>query len=337
VIRVDGGGSEAITAGLMEAEGVLRNGVVADGEVEVAPAPKEVQVVLEGGKLPDLTDLVELFGFDSLSSLAQNPPPGVTVVPFHLEQGAQRAKFSLAYASGQRLWMYLLTPDGTPAVFDGDEIGLINPASPFTTAIIEKPKAGWWRALVFGVRGADSITAHYVAFAENRSVVVTGGCDPEVVLGDGVDLWAGATFGDRLSGLHVKAEITSPSGATSLITLSDASPDDTGTGAYRGQFVPTVVGPHRCRLTLVSKGKASRAGAIHRALHANEKGEDKIRLALKAPRFRRTIDTYFDVGVRPLPKDADRRRPPPHRPGKQLRLDLKRFRQRLRALSKSDS
>jgi len=336
VIRVDGGGRQAITSGLSDAEGVLRNGHLDSDQAEAAPAPKEVQAVIEGGKLPDIVDFVKLYGFDSLASMLSEPPPSVAVVPFQVEEGAQRAKFSLAYPAVQRLWLYLIDPDGTAVEFDGDDISLINPESPFTLAIINKPKSGWWRALVFGVRGASPVTFNYVAFSENRSVVVSGGCDPAVDLGDSVDLWAGATYGDRLSGLYVTAKIVSPNGVVSSITLSDVASDDIGTGSYRGNFLPTLPGPHRCRLTLVSNGKAVRAGAIHRAQHASQK-DDKIMLAVKAPRFRRTVDSYFDVGPRPTPKDADRRRPSRHRPRKATPLDLKRFRERLAEISESES
>ncbi len=336
VIRVDGGGSQAITAGLSEAEGVLRNGLVASGQVEAAPAPKVVQAAVEDRKLPHVEDFVKLYGLDSLSSLLSDPPPSIAVVPFHLDQGAQRAKLSLAYPEGQRLWLYLIDPDGAVAELDGDEIRLINPESPFTLAIVNKPKAGWWRALVFGVRGASPVTSHYVAFSENRSVVVSAGCDPVVALGDGVDLRAGASYGDRLSGLHVTAEVISPNGVVSSTTLGDTAAGEIGTGNYGGRFTPTVAGPHHCRFRLVSNGKAERAGAIHRALHAGRKA-DKISLAAKVPPFHRIVDLYFDVGARPAAKDADRRRPRQRRPGKPTRLDFRRFKDRLAKISQSKS
>lgn len=319
VIRVESGvpdfvGRLYIQVGLAWAEGVLRNGNVRDGEVNVAPVPKEVTALGDVSQ-PPFEKFLEAMGFRSLEELLKAKPASIAVVPFLVEDGAQKAKFSSFYTPEQNLWTYLVAPDGTPVDFATPGNVLIRPASPFTSALVKAPKAGRWRAIVTGAVGAVPVDARYLAMVENRNVVVAGGCRPEVALGEVVDFWCSATYRDRLSGLNVTAEIVAPNGVSHSINLTDADADDPRSGNYRGFFVPDVQGPHRYRTRIVSKGNTSRAGAMHRLLHSDPKGDKGTSLDTEAPAFVRLIPGYFDVGKRPVPKDVDPRyEGPPRRP-----------------------
>lgn len=337
VIRVEGD-NQAIVDGLMQAEGVLRNGLAEASDAQVAPSPKEVLSIARKGKLPRFVDFVRASGFVSAEALLQNPPEGVTVIPFHVEKGASRAKISLAYPQGQKLWAYLVSPEGSLIDFTTDGYTLINPDAPFTSAMIDSPAAGVWKAVVWGAQGNAPITTNYVVTVENPSVVVTGGCTTEVGVGSVLYLSAAATYADRLSGIHVRAEITAPNGTTYTVPMNDNSGHEFGDGDYQGLFVPEYAGSHKVRIRINSTGSATRAGAIHRAIHMGDKGPAKMSIAAKAPAFRRVIQTYFDAGTRPEPKDRDpARRTKRRKQPTATRLDWRAFRKKSKQISKKRS
>ncbi len=305
VIRVEGGGNEAIEKGLGDAEAVLRDGKVQEGDLNLAPLPKEV-IEIGRQSQPVFEKLVKRMGFDSAKEMMKNPPPDVAVISFYVEEGAQTTKFSTFYQQNQNLWLYLIDPDGNTADFDSAGNMLIRPAAPFTSAQVKEPKPGHWWAVITGAEGIHPVHVLYLGMVANRRVVVAGGCRHHVEnVGDTVNFWATATFRDRLSGLRVKTRITKPNGAHHLIQLSDDDPLDPGSGDYRGMFIADVPGAYRYTMRISGSKNLQSAGGLHRLLHSDPKTHEKISLETKTPAFTRVISGYFDVGKRPTPKDID--------------------------------
>ena len=305
VIRVESGGNEAIEKGLADAEAILRQGKVQEGDLSLAPLPKEV-LALGHKEQPAFEKPVKKIGFDSGEEMMKTPPSGVAVISFYVEEGAQMAKFSTFYHLNQNLWLYLIDPDGNPVDFDSAGSTLIRPSAPFTSAQVKGPKAGRWKAVITGAEGIHPVSVLYLGMVVNRRVIVSGGCRHHVENeGDAVAFWATATFRDRLSGLRVKTRITGPNGAHHLIQLSDDDPLDPGSGDYRGVFVADLPGSYRYTMRISGNKSIQSAGGMHRLSHADPKNHEKISLETKTPAFTRVISGFFDVGKRPVPKDID--------------------------------
>lgn len=305
VIRVEGGGIPSIERGLADAEAVLRLGKVQEGDLNLAPLPREVLAIGQK-EHPTLAKLMAALKFDSVKSMLKNPPPGVAVTSFFVEEGAQAAKFSAFYWRGQSLWLYLIDPDGHPVDVESSGNTLIRPAAPFISVQVKAPKSGRWWAVISGAAGIHPIPVLYLGMVANRRVVVSGGCRRQIEnAGDAVDFWAAATFGDRLSGLHVDVRITKPNGATHLIQLSDDDPSDPGSGDYRGLFVADLPGAYHYTMRIRSTTDLQAAGGMHRLAHANPKTHDRVSLQTNAKAFTRVLSGYFDVGKRPTPRDID--------------------------------
>jgi hypothetical protein len=294
---------------------LLRNGQVQVGAGEIGEAPPDSDfaklIARARGRRLNLKDLVKFEGLKEIGDFTRRRRhPRSFSVPFLVEKGALSANFSITYPLKQKFHLYLIDPIGNQVEFDSSRAVLIDPETPYATAIVRKPKPGLWHAVIVRASDGPAARVNYVAGVENRKIVVHGSCDREVPVGMPVSITANAVWRDRLSGLRVTAQITGPDGSRHTVVLSDETNDEPNSGAYRGSFTPQAAGRYSGEIRIVSNGDAVYAGGIHRVVHAPQNGRDPVKYELKseAPAFIRRTPIYFDAGTRPVPKDLDGRR-----------------------------
>lgn len=295
-----------ISVEMIRVDALLRHGLVQVDTTTIgglAPGDPIVRRVRRSAS-PALRTILGWYGAADLAALRRRTEP-VATVRFYVERGAQRARFTMIYAPKETFRLVLVDPDGETVPFGGDGATLVDPDSPFTMAFVERPKAGEWTAIIARTAGAAASTVHTVATVENRSIVVRADCARDVPTGAPVEISAGAMWGDHLSNLNVEARLVDPLGTEHRVTLSDDRPGAPGSGDYRGYFDPPHPGRYTGTVSIVCRGDAVRAGALHRALHGPADKDASIDLRIDAPRFVRQVPIYVDVGGRPTPKDLD--------------------------------
>ncbi|SIO27146.1 hypothetical protein [Agromyces cerinus] len=112
-------------------------------------------------------------------------------------------------------------------------------------------------------------------------------------LGQTVPIEAGASYRLPLSGLHVTARLTTPSGAQMALTLTDVDGDGESTGAYHGSFAAMEAGRYHGVITIEGGADAQTALGLTRSLHLED--DVPVDLTSDAPPFRRTIPVQILV------------------------------------------
>ncbi|MBT6116553.1 MAG: VWA domain-containing protein, partial [Rhodospirillaceae bacterium] len=308
----------AIAIEMAGVNGVLRDGLVevdsdnVEGFAPGDPLPAKIRKT----KTPSLTTLLGWFDAASLRTLKGGPGRPVATARFLVEKGALRARFTVAHGLKDEVSLFLIDPSGKVVPFGGQKASLVDPVgSPFAMAFLDKPKPGRWTAVMVRTNVGGSSILRHAAVVENRQIVARADCDRVVPNGGAIRLSASAKWGDDLTNLDVRARIVGPDGLVHEVGLDDGRPGDPGSGRYRGVFDPAVPGRYRGLVTVLCRGDANRAGAMHRLMHTSPGGADKaektkekgvsLDLRTEAPTFVRRVPIYFDVGGRPVPKDLD--------------------------------
>jgi hypothetical protein len=292
------------------AHALLRNGAAIYGDVEIRREDRVASTMSKRGKASTkLKNLAGVFEFQDANALARSRGGnGAAIVRFHVEDGADYTLFTAAYQAKEDLEVILVDPEGNVVEYDDNQRILIECASPIKIAIVKKPKAGLWKAVLARKSTGEDFRVFYYAEVDNRRIAVHGEVSPRVPMEQAAVIRASATWKDQISGLDVIARIRDPQGGLHSVELSDAQYAEPNSGDYVGTFVPEMPGRHSIELTIANRGKAILAGGIHRVMHGPEptrKEAQVIDISSGAPPFVRRIPLYFDAGKRPQPIDTD--------------------------------
>jgi hypothetical protein len=292
----------------------LRSGLILSGHQDIAVAPPESDFAkalaqAQGDRLPlnEVAQLVGLRGIRAMTASRPRRPDAFFSVPFLVEAGATLTQFSMTFAEDAAFHLHLVDPQGHVVSFDGQDTVLIAPQRPFATAIVRSPKPGQWHAVIVRGSNGPSTRLYYSAGVHNRRIVVHGDCDRRVDIGQPARIFAGAVWGDRLSGLQVSAHLTGPDGSSHALDLDDETDAEPGSGDYLAHLTPQVPGRYEGEIRITSRGRGVRhAGAIHRASHGpHDNGHAQVDLRSQAPAFTRSIPIYFDSGERRPAEDIE--------------------------------
>ena len=181
-----------------------------------------------------------------------------------------------------------ITPGGTATQ--------VASGAPHEFIVVERPDPGRWTLVAVRTHPGAAFSAHVVAGGENRNLQVFADAPPLNGKGAPVPIWSSARWDHELTGLHVRAIVTAPSGARQGIALDDALPDGGGSGQYLGVFNPAETGRHEALVTVTGSPAASLADPHRQLAHADV---DSIETALAVPRFVRRVVVVFQVGDPP--------------------------------------
>lgn len=255
-------------------------------------------------KRPPLKDTWDILGIHDEGELLHPPHPLdglVAAIPVDVEDKCERVTFTLVYPLKCKLWLYLRDPAGNLVDMSSWPVRHVISQAPHEFAIVEHPRAGRWYMIAVRAAPGPAFRFRAIAGGQNRNIQVFGGAKPKNAPGAPVRIYASGRFQHDLSQLRVTATVTSPSGITRLVTLSDDKPEEPNSGEYEGYFRPDELGRYHGRIRIQNTGRAIIAKPARRLLDAEAK---QVQLAAGAPRFVRVIPFYFDSGVRPKIKDT---------------------------------
>lgn len=233
----------------------------------------------------------------------------VALIEAYVEQGAERASFTLRFPPKLRLWLYLIDPDGQPHPMTAAGTRVVSRDSN-EFAVVKAPQPGLWQMVAVRPEPGPAFAFHAFAGVAHRRLVVDGGASAANPPGAPVMIRAAALWGDRLSGLRVNAHVTAPDGARTTVMLGDASVDEPDSGDYRGVFVPPYAGRYQGLIRIVGNARTGPGQRLHRLNHVRigtGKKVERIEVKNEASRFVRLIPFSFWSGERPKVRDNDRR------------------------------
>jgi hypothetical protein len=238
------------------------------------------------------------------------PSSRAVAIPVDVEDGADRASFTITHPDTVDVWLYLLDPSG--AVVDtspGASATQVASSAPHEFIVVEHPDPGRWTLVAVRMRAGAAFTAHVVAGGENRNLQVFADAPAVNPTGGPVPITATARWGHELTGLKARAIVTAPSGARRAVALHDELADGGGSGQYTGLFTPTENGRHEAIVTVRGSNAASMADPYRQLAHVDG---DSVDTAVKVPRFVRQVVVDFHAGelppIRQKPERPHKRR-----------------------------
>jgi von Willebrand factor type A domain-containing protein len=263
---------------------------------------------------PPLDRLLEALRISDVQRLypvgGRSPSNRAVAIPVDVEDGADRASFTVTHPDTVDVWLYLLDPSG--AVVDtspGASATQVASSAPHEFIVVEHPDPGRWTLVAVRMRAGAAFTAHVVAGGENRNLQAFADAPAVNPTGGPVPITATARWGHELTGLKARAIVTAPSGARRAVALHDELADGGGSGQYTGLHTPTENGRHEAIVTVRGSSAASMADPYRQLAHVDG---DSVDTAVKVPRFVRQVVVDFHVGelppIRQKPESPHKRR-----------------------------
>jgi len=298
-----------VEAAMVEINAEVRGGIITTNPLIFPDTKKSTldKLVQEVGKRerPDLNKVFEVLGVKKIDQLIGNKSQynnRLWTVPVTVEEGMERASFTIVYPEGEALWLYLIDPKGSIVDMGSSPVKHVISKAPHEFALVTKPEAGIWYMVIMRRSWGSKIVCKAVAGAENRHLQVFGGADTKNCANAPVRIWAKAQYRDLLSGLKITAQVVSPAGGVQRIRLDDDKFDEPGSGEYFGYFKIEQQGRYYGHIMIENTGKVTAAMPVRRLLDSKE---GKILTEVKAPSFVRVIPFYFDSGDRESLKDTE--------------------------------
>jgi hypothetical protein len=301
-----------IQAAMIEIRDLITGGIITtvpqsfpdSRDTELDEAIEKIQAYSEERRL-EFAELCDILGVGDVKELVhpKGPLGGLVVsIPAEVEKTCERVTFSLVYPEDRTLWLYLQDPAGNMVDMNSWPVRHVISRVPHEFAIVEKPEPGRWHMIAVRASPGPAFNFKAIAGAENGNIQAFGGAPSRNPARAPVRIWASARFRHDLSGLRVRATVTSPSGATFRVALTDDKIDEPDSGEYEGFLSVEEVGRYRGTIQIVNTGKAIIAKPARRLMDA-EDGD--IKLSAGAPKFVRVIPFYFDSGERPQVKEVE--------------------------------
>ena len=254
----DAAGAQTLQSYLIELSGDLRG-----GDLIIGP-----QTLMPGATLS------ELQASAALRSSVQADPSKLATVPVDfagsstrfdskvlVEEGSDRATFSISYRRGSSLDFYLMRPDGTvvnPATDDG--VSLVAPIRmPYATYLIDDPQPGEWIMRVIRGSGSQQVPFDLFAFSENPLLRIdVFGYGRLYQVNQKIKLGLDVTYGTRLGGLpDPTVTIRSVDGHFIASTTMQATGLGLERGIYRVYVQLPSKGAYDVELRLENHGTAA--------------------------------------------------------------------------------
>jgi uncharacterized protein YegL len=287
---------------LIETDMYLRGGLIDTQSFDFIPAPVDRAAKATIARLyrrrrpPRLEEVLDAFGL-RLSGLSGRRPFGDQTARFRIakvlvERGCERISCAINHALGAAFDVFLVNPAG--AGVEVDDVIVKRATGPAHTLLtVANPVAGVWRVIVFAREVPTASSVHLSVGAENRRLVVTGGCTRSVYRSnERPRLYARAAWDLDLTGLQVDAQILAESGTTTNIQLTDGNLFTDLAGRY-GCDVPALrVGHYRGVIRISAPRRPLRAGMLHIANHSTA---SQLSARTSASSFHRCIPIRFHV------------------------------------------
>lgn len=290
-----------IEAALVEINAEVRGGIIDTlpvdlPDVGIGEACGKLKGHLRpGGERPPWKVIAELLDLEPTEDgwRVDAHDPCVWTLRIPVEKGADRCSFTLLHPEASEVWLYLLDPDGVPVdIGDPGHTHVRSPA-PHEFSLVADPSPGWWTLVLVRPVAGPAIRCRIVAGVENKLLHTYAAVRASAVLGDTIPVEAGASYRLPLTGLHVTASLTTPSGAQVALTLADVDGSGEDTGAYRGSFTAMEAGLYRGVITIEGAADAQTALGLTRSLHLED--DSPVDLTSDSPPFRRTIPVQILV------------------------------------------
>jgi hypothetical protein len=291
-----------VEAAMVEINAEVRGGIITTSPASFPDAKRSpLDEWASAKKRPSLREILEALQLHV--EHLRRPHPRLVVIPVMVEAKCSRASFTLIFPEAERLWLYLVDPDGR--IVDMAEAGvhLRQSTAPHEFAIVDAPKAGRWLLIAVRPTSGPAFTFRAVAGGENTNLQVFGAAQTANAAGAPVRISARARWLHELSNITVTATVVSPTGEKVHITLRDGGGSRPEDGLYEGYYTPSHPGRHSGIIRIRSTGRARIAQAYHLAAHRMEKS---ISVRVKVPSFVREIPIYFDAGARRPVKDVEK-------------------------------
>lgn len=296
-----------VETALIEASLYLSGALADSNSFDFVPAPPSykkakplVDKLYKRTKVPTFRDLVGALRI-------RNRQPGTTgafrpyeelfkTVEVYVERGCERVNFSINYNLQADFDLFLIDPTGTPTDPNGNTVIKVGNRPSHRIMTVQKPRQGVWVAIIFARRllgGGQTSTVNLSVGAENRRLVVTGGCSKSVYKTSAkVRVFARASWESGITDLKVRATIQSPLGNVLAVDLADGGPLSESAGDYTVQIPGLKVGQYKGVISLEAKSKNVRSDARHNLAHSNAAS---LSAQSSAPKFRRVVPFYFEI------------------------------------------
>ncbi len=300
----DGTNAMAIQTSMIEINNLIRGGLLTAGPDTLADMREEdtlsklkLNPNLPPEKRPQLHQLAKEVGLKSweeLKGIKGNSSGRLSVFILTIEEGAQASTFTLSFGKQEKLWMYLIDPDGNEVPASSPEVVVYKASGqPYEFAKINKPKSGKWKIIAFRPSHGAAVTAKAIVGIQHQYLNVYATAKN---LKCGIHLTAGARYLELLTGIYVNAIFSNEKGKLFQIALKDN--DETG------DYDATVLlpnGHYEGYIEIHSPGNTMIANYRHVILHA-ESLKKTPNLLVKHPAFIRHIPISFIIGDRKDPK-----------------------------------
>ena len=299
---------------LAEGTGGQAFSVEHDRPCEIEAAMVEINAMVRGGILSTETSIFrasEGFGVDDRSSrpslieilksldypdveylytISKDSNSPIRLFRAYVEEGAERASFSVVYPQPGQVWLYLLDPDGN--AYTGSDLQHVISDASHEFAIVNGPQPGLWNMVGVRAKSGSELSVRAISGVENRHIQVFGGATTQNHVRGAVGVWATARCMHELSGLKVTAQFIDPNGQMHDLNLSDHQPQEPQSGLYQAAFFPRVQGQYRGLIHIENTGYATVAGALRHISHTT----GQVHLPTTIPRFVRKFPCSFHVG-----------------------------------------
>lgn len=257
-------------------------------------------------KRPPFEQIRKLLGLKDLNDILH--PSGkfkgiITSTPVNVEERCERVSFNLVFPQSNKLWLYLVDPRGRFVDMSRSPVKHVISGAPHEFAVVDRPKPGRWYIVALRVSTGHAFSFKAIAGGENRALQVFGGATSKNALKSPVRIHASARYREDLSGLHITANVISPSGIKKQVTLNDDSLEEPRSGEYEGFVIASESGRYQGLIRIQNTGKAIIAKPVRRLFDTRKK---EMKVKVNAPKFVRVIPFSFDAGQRPEVKDTER-------------------------------
>jgi hypothetical protein len=300
-----------IEAKLVEINAEVRGGLIASVPATLldpgdSKTASRVLAALRKGERPPFRKLVRALGIVVGKDGRVTAKDGyIASTRMFVEEGADRASFTLLHPVDDPAWLYLLDPAGNPVDVGDPGHTHVRSESPHEFSLVDTPMPGWWTLVVVGRQPRPGSEVRLVGGVEHKALGVYATAPAAGENGDRIEVVAGASHGLPLTGLHVRCQLTTPRGGTVGFVLHDTDASGEPTGTYRGGFTADEVGLYRGFVRIEGTTVSRHALPLTRALHLED--GDTLDTTGTAPRFRRVLPVQVMVRKKGSGFEPDRR------------------------------
>ncbi len=294
-----------IETALIEANLYLRGSLLNSDSFDFIPSPvvgstkSKVDRLYKRRKWPTLKDVLDTLQIEpaSFTSVRSFAPYSdlFRITTVYVEKGCERLNFSINYPLNTDFDFFLIDPSGQPVPVNNSSVRKVGGRSHKIIAV-RQPAVGKWKIILMAKSlqpGNSATTVNLSVGAENRTLVITGGCTRSVYRSnERVRVFATAKWNTGLTGLTVRAKIHSPSGDDAFVNLADGDLLSELSGRYVADIPHLKVGQYKGVISIAAPTRSMKADLRHEVFHSRS---GRISVRSSAPRFERQLPFYFEI------------------------------------------